>query len=195
MKVAATLLWSIAVQCAFAGMAFSADPRAAQLTYQPWMKVCIGKSLCFIGVDARGQCQPSGGSMMITVVDGVPERLSVSFGAKRGLSDAARFRIDDGDWIRLSPPPTCYPSGLCVSKLKISDDIVAQLRNGQTVTTEALDTAGQTLRLSFPLAEFARVYDGPGTEPEFREEIRSREETKELMEREEAEKRERECKE
>jgi hypothetical protein len=63
----------------------------------------------------------------------------------------------------------CHPSGSCISRLKIDNDIIAQIRGAQTITIEAT-TVGQKLTLSFSLADFARVYDGPGAEPKVYEE-------------------------
>jgi invasion protein IalB len=164
MKSASVLLWSIAIHLTLAGAAFSADPRAAQLTYQSWTKFCIARSSCFVGIEARGRCHPSGGAIVIAAQDEKPVSLTASFGTKRGLNDATILRIDHGNPIHV-PYLTCYPSGSCINRLEIDNDIVAQMRGAQTIAVEATDTAGQKLTLSWSLADFARVYDGPGAEP------------------------------
>jgi invasion protein IalB len=163
------LLSSITIHLTLAGAAFSADPRAAQLTYQPWTKFCIARSNCFIGIEARRRCHPSVGAILIAVQDGKPVTLTVSFGSKRGLTDATILRIDHANPIPI-PYLTCHPSGSCISRLEIDNDTVAQIKSAQTIAIEATDTVGQKLALSFSLADFARVYDGPGAEPKVYEE-------------------------
>lgn len=168
MKAAAASIWSIAIWLTLAGATFAADPRAKQLKYQPWTKFCISSS-CFVGIDARGECVPSGGSMVIILEDGKPVSASSNFGTKRGVHSPISLRIDDGGSIPL-PDQTCFPSGLCNNKLAIDDGFIARLMRAQTVTIEATEMTGERLILSFPLADFVRVYDGPGTEPKVFEE-------------------------
>jgi len=166
MKPAAVLLWSIAICITLDGAAFGADPRATQLRYQPWTKFCVSSN-CFVGIEARGRCMPSGGWVLFALEDGKPVSLSSSFFTKRG--NPTSLRIDADSPIPL-PDQTCLPSGLCINKLAIDDDLIAQLKRAQTITIEATDTAGGRLALSFSLADFARVYDGPGHEPKVFEE-------------------------
>jgi invasion protein IalB len=168
MKPAAALLCSIAVCLTLDGAAFAADPRATQLKYQPWTKFCISSS-CFVGIDARGQCVPSGGSVVIILEDGKPASISTNFGTKTGVQNPTSLRIDDGDPIPV-PDQACLPSRLCINKLAADEALIARLKRAQKVTIEATDMKGERLSLSFSLADFARVYDGPGTEPKVFEE-------------------------
>jgi invasion protein IalB len=167
MKPAAALLWSIAIYLTLDGAAFSADPRAAQLRYQPWMKSCIGSS-CFLGIEARGECMPSGGWVLIIQEDGKPVSVSSSFFTK-SVRNPTGLRIDADSPIPV-PNQNCLPSGLCVNKLAIDDDFIARLKRAQTITIEATGMTGERLALSFSLTDFARVYDGPGPEPKVFEE-------------------------
>ena len=167
MKLATALLWSMTTQVIFNGPAFAADLRAMQLKYQPWSKFCISSN-CFVGIEARGQCMPSGRWMSIISEDGKPVSVSSSFFTKR-VHNPTSLRIDDGQPIPV-PNQTCLPSGLCINKLTIDDDFVARLKQAQTVTIEATDMTGKKLALRFSLADFARVYDGPGPEPKVFEE-------------------------
>ena len=54
----------------------AADPRALQLQYEPWTKICIGGSNCFVATGARGKCDPSGGGLSINLLNG--ENMSLS---------------------------------------------------------------------------------------------------------------------
>jgi invasion associated locus B (IalB) protein len=167
MKPAAALLWSIAICLTLDGAAFGADPRAAQLTNQPWTKGCTG-SICFVATEARGRCMPSGGWVLLKLEDGKPVSLSSSFFTKSGNPTVLRV---DADNPMAVPDQTCLPSGLCINKLAINDDLIARLKRAQTITIEATSTTGERLALSFSLAGFARAYDGPGLEPKVYEEI------------------------
>jgi invasion protein IalB len=167
MKPAAVLLWSMAAYAAFDGTALGADPRAAQLTYQPWTKSCVRPN-CFVATEARGRCMPAGGWVVINLEDGKPAYLSSGFFRKSG--DSTSLRIDADNPIAV-PNRTCLPSGLCVNKLTIDDGLIARLKQAQTITIEATGVTGERLALSFSLADFARVYDGPGPEPKVYEGI------------------------
>jgi invasion protein IalB len=170
MKPATTLFWSIAVYLTLNGAAFAADPRATQLTYQPWTKSCIG-SICFVATEARGRCMPSGGWVLFKLEDGKPVSLSSSFFTKSG--NPTLLRIDADNPIAV-PDQTCLPSGLCINKLAIDDDLVARLKRAQAIKIEATAVTGEKLAISFSLVEFARVYNGPGVEPKVYEEVRER---------------------
>jgi hypothetical protein len=166
MKPAPALLSSIAICLTLDGRALAADPRAAQLRYQPWTKSCIGSS-CFVGIEARGRCMPSGGWVLFKLEDGKPVSLSSSFFTKSGNSTSLRIDADSPVPV---PDQTCLPSGLCINKLAIDDGLIARLKRGQTITIEATGTNGERLAISFSLADFAHVYDGPGPEPKVFEE-------------------------
>src|SRR5260370_17159824 len=80
MSRALVLLALIAAYPMFGGSAAKADdPRAIQLTYGPWTKLCFnradGNSDCFISAAARGACHPSGGGVSISIRD--PKTLSL----------------------------------------------------------------------------------------------------------------------
>jgi invasion protein IalB len=177
----------IATFLVFSGPAVEAsDPRAAQLTYGPWTKSCINKSICFVGTDARGACYPSGGSVLVAMPDGKSMSLSANLGM-RALEGGISVQIDQGDPIAI-PHLECYANG-CGGKVEIDSAIIERLRRSQTVTIEATTAAHQKISLSLSLAGFAKAYDGPGTEPKAYEETLTSEKMKELAQRAEEEKR------
>jgi invasion protein IalB len=161
------------------------DPRAAQLTYESWFKVCIDNSYCTVGAGARGTCYPSGGVLSIAMPDGKSANLYANLGA-RALEGGISVQIDQGDPI-LIPHLECYASG-CGGKVEIDSAFIERLKRSQMVTIEATTAAHQKISLSLSLAGFAKAYDGPRTEPKMREEILTDEKWKELMQREEEEK-------
>jgi len=179
MKRALVLCSLVATCLVLAGTALEAanDPRAMQLTYQPWTKTCLGDSNCFVAVEARGQCHPSGGAITIALPDSKNGSLSAHFGTKRALEGAISVQIDQYTPIILSDQ-RCYASG-CSGRTAIEGGVVERLKRSQTINIEATDAAHQKLRLSFSLADFSKAYEGPGTEPKVFEE--SQEELKELL--------------
>jgi len=167
--------WSSATQAAD-------DPRVMQLTFVPWIKFCLGKTDCFAGAEARGACAPSGGSVVIHTVDGKATEMSTGAGTRLTLEGDIRVQIDQDPPILISVS-NCYASG-CYGTFKINDEFVERLKRSSTITLEATTTAHRKISLSFSLANFARVYDGPGPEPKVTEVIISSKEMKERLEKE-----------
>jgi invasion protein IalB len=174
------------------GAAEATDPRATQLTYEPWTKICITGSYCIVGAGAQGACYPSGGVLYIAMPDEKSANLSASLGT-RALEGGISVQIDQGDPI-LIPRLECFANG-CGGRVEIDSAVIENLKRSQTVTIQATAPAHQKISVSLSLAGFANAYDGPGTEPKVLEETVSSEKMKELMQREEEERRERECKE
>jgi len=93
----APVLSAVIVTCVAwaAGAAEAAsDPRALQLTYQPWAKTCVnrpdGNSDCFISSGAKGACQPSGGGIAVWIRDGKQRSLSINLVTRRVLDGHTR---------------------------------------------------------------------------------------------------------
>jgi len=150
------------------------DPRATQLTYAQWTKLCFkradGNSDCFISAAARGACTPSGGGISISIRDQKTLSLLANFGTRRTLEGRISVQIDQDAPI-LIPHPECFGLG-CRGKLDISSEFIERLKRSQTIAIEATDAAHQNLSLSFSTADFAQAYDGPaGDPPKVREEI------------------------
>jgi invasion protein IalB len=185
MKRALVLCSVVAPYLVFGGTALEAanDPRAAQLTYESWFKVCIDNSYCTVGAGARGTCYPSGGALSIGMPDGKSANLYANLGT-RALEGGISVQIDQGDPIMI-PHPECFANG-CGGKVEIDSAFIERLKRSQTITIEATTTAHQKISLSLSLAGFAKAYDGPGTEPKVYEIVTS-EKSKELMQREEEE--------
>ncbi len=162
------------------------DPRAAQLSYEPWTKMCLGNSSCFIGAGARGECWPSGGGLLVVLTNEKNVSLSVHFATRRVLEGAISVQIDQ-DVPILIPHPECNGM-ICGGKVQIEGDFIERLKRSHTVTIEATDAAHQKSSLSLSLAGFAEAYDGPAAPmPKVVEETQEKL-TKELAKREEEQK-------
>jgi invasion protein IalB len=158
----------IAAHAVFGGSAAKADdPRAIQLTYGPWTKLCFkrvdGNSDCFISAAARGACTPSGGGILISIRDQKTLSLLANFGTRHTLDGGISVRIDQDTPI-LIPHPECFGLG-CRGKLDINSEFVARLKRSQTIAIEATDASRQKLSLAFSTADFAKAYDGPAGDP------------------------------
>jgi invasion protein IalB len=168
----------VAMYLLFGGStAEAADPRALQLQYEPWTKICIGGANCFVATGARGKCDPSGGGLSINVLNGDNMSLSARLMTRRMLEGPINIQLDQSNPISI-PNPECQGLG-CGGKLNIGSEMIERIKRSRTVTVEATDTSHQKLSLSFSLADFSQAYEGPGTEPKVFEE--SQEKLKELL--------------
>ena len=143
------------------------DPKALQLTYQPWAKICVnrpdGNSDCFTSTGAKGACQPSGGGIAVWIRDGKQQSLSINLVTRRMLDDTLAVRIDQGAPIPI-PDPNCAELG-CRGKLEIDSTFIEGLRHSRTISVEAMTRDRQAVSLAFPLAGFAEAFDGPAGGP------------------------------
>jgi invasion protein IalB len=185
----------IATYLAFAGSSLEAasDPRATQLTYEPWIKFCFGASKCFVGAGAKGECFPSGGSVSI-ITDNQKESLSARLGTTRTLAGAISVQIDQGAPI-LIRHPECQTLS-CGGSFEIDSDFIERLKRSQMITIEATDSHNQRIGFSLSLADFAQAYDGPESDPpKVTEMVLTPEKYKEMTQREEERRKALECKE
>jgi invasion protein IalB len=168
----------------------ASDPRATQLTYESWMKNCIGAT-CFVGTGAHGACNPSGGGLAI-VTDEKGVSLSINLGTKRTLEGAISAQIDQGETI-LIPHPQCE-GRVCYGRTPIDSGLSDRLRKSKTIVVHTTDSAHQEISVAFSLAGFAEAYDGPAApEPKVFEE--TNEKLKEELARRAEEQKKLECKE
>jgi invasion protein IalB len=155
------------VGCGAGAAEAASDPRATQLTYQPWTKICVnrpdGNSDCFISSGAKGACQPSGGGIAVWIRDGKQQSLSINLVTKRPLDGTLAVRIEQGAPIAI-PDPNCGELG-CRGKLDIDTDFIEGLKHSRTISIEAMTRDHQAVSLAFPLAGFIEAFDGPAGGP------------------------------
>jgi len=58
----------------------------------------------------------------------------------------------------------CFANG-CMSDYEVTPELLANLKKGQNLVVQAINSNGAPLTLPLPLAEFAKAYDGPATDP------------------------------
>ena len=143
------------------------DPKAQQLTYQPWAKICVnrpdGNSDCFTSSGAKGACQPSGGGIAVWIRDGKQRSLSINLVTKRMLDGTLAVRIDQGAPLPI-PDPNCAELG-CKGKLDIDSTFIEGLKHSRSISVEATTQDRQSVSLAFPLAGFTEAFDGPAGGP------------------------------
>jgi invasion protein IalB len=196
MKRTLILFASLAAYLVFGGRTAAVaanDPRALQLTYEPWIKFCFDKAKCVVGAGAKGACFPSGGAVSIAS-DDKNASLSVYLGTKRVLEGAISVQVDQEASI-LVPQQECHALG-CGGTLKVDSGFIERLKRSQTITLTATDTTHQKLSLSLSLADFAKAYDGPESDPpKVTMEVLGNEKFKELEQRREEEQKKLQCQE
>jgi invasion protein IalB len=146
------------------------QPGEPQLTYSPWTKVCQkgpeanAKRLCFIGKDGRIE---SGLPIVAAVViepEGEPRKiLRVTLPLGMALQPGTRMIVDSGQPVT-APYVLCFPTG-CMADYEASNELITKMKTGQNLHVQGVNGSGQPISLALPLADFAKAYDGPATDP------------------------------
>lgn len=151
---------SMAALLALAGVSHAAESHAAELTFQPWTKFCLTQSNCYITTSANGKCTPSGGAISLSLQNGSRGILTANLAMRTLLEGPISLRIDQDEPLKISNPH-CYASG-CAGTLEADGAMIERLKRSQSITMEATSMAGEKLSIAFPLADFAKAYDGSG---------------------------------
>ena len=154
------------------------QPAAAdqpQLMYSPWMKVCGkgpeagAKQVCVIAKDGRIESGMPVIAVALIEPEGEPRKiLRVTVPPGMHLQHGTRLIIDQGA-PATAPYVTCFPNG-CMSDYEANADMVGRMKKGQSLTIQAINMNGGAISLPLPLADFAKAYDGPATDPKVFEE-------------------------
>jgi len=152
----------------------AAAAEAPQLMYSPWMKVCgkgpdtNNKQVCVITKDGRLENGMPVAIVQLFEPEGEQKVLRVTVPLGMQLAQGTRMIIDQGQPTQ-QPYKICFPVG-CMSDYPVTDEIVAQMKKGQMITVQAINMQGTPISLPLPLADFAKAYDGPATDPKAFEE-------------------------
>jgi invasion protein IalB len=88
-------------------------------------------------------------------------RVTVPLGV--ALQPGTRIVIDQGQPMG-APYVMCVPGG-CMSDYEVSNDLIGAMKTGQTMHVQGLNDTGQPLSIPLPLADFAKAFDGPPSDP------------------------------
>jgi invasion protein IalB len=141
-----------------------------QLIYAPWTKFCLkgqdanAKQVCFTGKDGRIESGQPVIAAVIIEPEGEPKKiLRVTLPLGMQLVHGTRVIVDSNAPAQ-SPYVICFANG-CMSDYEVTPELLANMKKGQNLVVQAINSNGQPLTLPLPLAEFAKAYDGPPTDP------------------------------
>jgi invasion protein IalB len=168
---------------AAAGQQAPPQDQQVQLIYAPWTKFCLkgqdanAKQVCFTGKDGRIE---SGQPVIAAVViepEGEPKKiLRVTLPLGMQLVHGTRVIVDNNPPLQ-SPYVICFANG-CMSDYDVTPELLANMKKGQNLVVQAINSNGAPLTLPLPLQEsgssFAKAYDGPPTDPKQFEETQKK---------------------
>jgi invasion protein IalB len=151
-----------------------------QLIYAPWTKFCLkgqdagAKQVCFTGKDGRIESGQPVIAAVIIEPEGEPKKiLRVTLPLGMQLVHGTRIIVDSNQ-PQQSPYVICFANG-CMSDYEATPELIANLKKGQNLVVQAINSNGAPLTLPLPLAgEFAKAYDGPPTDPKVFEETQKK---------------------
>ncbi|MET0970851.1 MAG: invasion associated locus B family protein [Tardiphaga sp.] len=163
-----------------AGAAPGAPPeQQVQLIYAPWTKFCLkgqdanAKQVCFTGKDGRIESGQPVIAAVIIEPEGEPKKiLRVTLPLGMQLVHGTRV-IVDANAPAQSPYVICFANG-CMSDYEVTPELLANMKKGQNLIVQAINSNGAPLTLPLPLGEFAKAYDGPPTDPKVFEETQKK---------------------
>src|SRR4051794_6053970 len=160
------------------GAAQPADQQI-QLIYAPWTKFCLkgqdaaAKQVCFTGKDGRIESGQPVIAAVIIEPEGEPKKiLRVTLPLGMQLVHGTRVIVDNNPPAQ-APYVICFQNG-CMSDYDVTPELIANLKKGQNLIVQAINSNGAPLTLPLPLAEFAKAYDGPPTDPKVFEETQKK---------------------
>src|SRR3954462_5787671 len=160
------------------GAAQPADQQI-QLIYAPWTKFCLkgqdanAKQVCFTGKDGRSESGQPVIAAVIIEPEGEPKKiLRVTLPLGMQLVHGPRFIVDSNP-PQQAPYVICFQNG-CMSDYDVTPEMIANMKKGQNLIVQAINSNGAPLTLPLPLPEFAKAYDGPPTDPKVFEETQKK---------------------
>ena len=150
-----------------------------QLIYAPWTKFCLkgqdagAKQVCFTGKDGRIESGQPVIAAVIIEPEGEPKKiLRVTLPLGMQLVHGTRVIVDANPPAQ-SPYVICFANGR-MSDYEVTPELLANMKKGQNLVVQAINSNGAPLTLPLPLAEFAKAYDGPPTDPKVFEETQKK---------------------
>jgi invasion protein IalB len=152
-----------------------APDQQVQLIYSPWTKFCLkgqeanAKQVCFTGKDARIESgMPVVAAVLIEPENEPKKILRVTLPLGMQLIHGTRVIIDQNQPMT-APYVICFTNG-CMADYEANPDMVGKMKKAQGLVVQAINSTGQPISLVLPLADFAKAYDGPPTDPKVFEE-------------------------
>jgi invasion protein IalB len=144
--------------------------QAVHLIYSPWTKFCLKnkdpqpKEVCFTGKDARIESgMPVVAAVLIEPQGQAKKILRVTLPLGMQLIHGTRVIIDQNQPMT-APYVICFTNG-CMSDYEANADMVEKMKKGHGLVVQAINANGEPISVVLPLADFAKAYDGPPTDP------------------------------
>ena len=153
------------------------EQQQVQLIYSPWTKFCLkgqnndpnAKQVCFTGKDARIESGMPVVAAVLIEPEGEPKKLlRVTLPLGMQLIHGTRVIVDQNQPMT-APYVICFTNG-CMADYEANPDLIGKMKKGQGLVIQAINSTGQPISLVLPLADFAKAYDGPPTDPKVFEE-------------------------
>jgi invasion protein IalB len=141
------------------------DAAAAALTYAPWTKICTeaeGKRVCLTTTEARLPSGLPAAGIVLVEPDKEARKLRVSLPLGMQLPPGTRLVIDQQRPMT-SPYLICVSEG-CIAEYDATGDVINRLKRGKQLAVQAVNSNGEAIGVNLPLADFAKVVDGPPTD-------------------------------
>ena len=151
-----------------------------QLVFSPWTKFCLkgqpgqtpdpnAKEVCFTGKDARVESgQPVAAAVIIEPEGQEKKMLRITLPLGMQLVHGTRLIIDQNQPMT-APYVICFTNG-CMADYEATAETISKLKKGKGLVLQAINATGQPISVVMPLADFAKAYDGPPTDPKVFEE-------------------------
>jgi invasion protein IalB len=146
------------------------------IVFSPWTKFCgkdnaaaDAKEACLILKEARLETgQFLAGAAVIEQAGQEKKLVRITVPLTMLLQPGTRVQVDKEPAIN-GKFVLCMPNG-CIADHEVDAAFVAKLKKGQQFVLQSANMSGQTFSVVIPLADFAKAYDGPATDPKKAEE-------------------------
>jgi invasion protein IalB len=153
----------------------AAQPAATEmppLVYSNWTKLCSkgpeagAKTMCRIGNDGRlDSGAPMVGAVLMEMEGEQRRILQIMLPLGILLPRGTRVLIDNDEQGAMVVPITVCAGGGCMAQAEANPELIAKLKKGQNLYVQAYNMQQAVFTLALPLADFAKAYDGPATDP------------------------------
>ena len=140
------------------GRRASPPDQQVQLIYAPWTKFCLkgqdanAKQVCFTGKDGRIESGQPVIAAVIIEPEGEPKKiLRVTLPLGMQLVHGTRVIVDSNPPAQ-SPYVICFANG-CMSDYEVTPELLANMKKGQNLVVQAINSNGAPLTLPLPLQE------------------------------------------
>jgi invasion protein IalB len=142
------------------------------LIYSNWTKICGkgpeqgAKQVCQTGKDGRLESGMPVVAAILMEMEGEGKKvLQIMLPPGVYLPKGTRVVIDRDEPSAIIGTFLTCANGGCIAHLEATAEIVQKLKKGQNLYVQAYNMAQSVMTLALPLADFAKAYDGPATDP------------------------------